>query len=76
MNLNAVFQAVKPSNAGKKLSNIWDEESIADGQTITALDPAATMLFVFREDWSVEGNAASRYAERQERKRLLKTLKR
>jgi hypothetical protein len=51
MNPSAVFQAVKPSNVGRKLSNIWDEESIADGRTMTVLGPAATMLFVSREDW-------------------------
>jgi hypothetical protein len=58
MNLNAVFQAVKPSDAGKKLSNIWDKEPIVDGQTMTVLDPAATMLFVFREGWLVGGSVA------------------
>ncbi len=68
MNLNAVFQAVKPSNVGRKLSNIWDEESTADGQMMIALDLAVTTLFVFREDWSAGGNAVSRYAERQGRK--------
>lgn len=68
MNPNAVFPAVKPSDAGKKLFNIWDEEPIVDGQTITVLGPAATMLFVFREDWLVGGSAASPYAERRERK--------
>ena len=51
MNPSAVFRAVKPSNVGRKLSNIWDEESIADGLTMTVLDPAATMLFVSREGW-------------------------
>ena len=74
MELNAVFQAVKPSDADKKLSNIEETEYIADGRTMTALDLTVTMLSVFREDWSAGGYAALQYAERQTKKLALTTL--
>ncbi len=75
MNLNDVSQAAKHSNAVKELSSIWVKESTADGQTMTAQDPAVTMLYVFRGDRLVEDSAVSQCVEKlmPMRKRLQRT---